>query len=91
MLKKVSIRKILISLSALFTLFLIYFIPTNNDEKLEIKYELEYVDLELEKSTIFLLDSYNMLARGEVLVSTSSIDIEKQGQRTFKYFNIRWN
>jgi len=76
MLKNISIRKILISLSALFTLFLIYFIPTSREDKLNINYELEYVDFEVERSTIFLLDAYNMLGMSEVIVSSSHEDIE---------------
>lgn len=80
MLKRVSIRKILISLSALFTLFLIYFIPTTNDKELEVNYELEYVDLELEKATVFLLDSYSMLGRSEVLVSKNNRNIETRAK-----------
>lgn len=85
MLKRISIRKILISLSALFTLFLIYFIPTTTGESLNVNYELEYVDNEVEKSVIFLLDSYNMLGRSEVVVSTSKNNIEK---RAIELLNI---
>lgn len=80
MLKNISIRKILISLSALFTLFLIYFIPTTNDDELKVNYELEYVDQGIEKSTIFLLDSYNMLGRSEVVVSVNKSDIENRAK-----------
>jgi len=80
MLKKVSIRKILISLSALFTLFLIYLIPTKNEETLNVNYELEYVDQSVEKSTIFLLDAYNMLGRSEVAVTSSKNDIETRAK-----------
>lgn len=79
MLKRVSIRKILISLSALFTLFLIYLIPTNK-EILNVNYELEYIDQNVEKSTIFLLDSYNMLGRSEVVVVSSKNDIESRAK-----------
>ena len=79
MLKSVSIKKILISLSALFTLFLIYFIPTTNDD-LKVNCELEYIDQNIEKSTIFLLDSYNMLGRSEVVVSTIKSDIENRAK-----------
>lgn len=85
MLKRVSIRKILISLSALFTLFLIYFIPTTNNESLNVNYELEYVNKDIEKSVIFLLDSYNMLGRSEVVVLTNKNDIEK---RAIELLNI---
>lgn len=81
MLKSVSIRKMLISLSALFTLFLIYFIPTTGDkDTLNVNYELEYVDQSVEKSTIFLLDSHSMLGRSEVVVSTNKTDIENRAK-----------
>lgn len=80
MLKSVSIRKILISLSALFTLFLIYFIPTTNDEAINVNYELEYIEQDIEKSPVFLLDSYNMLGRSEVVVSTNKNDIENRAK-----------
>ena len=82
MLKRVSIRKILISLSAIFALFLIYLIP-NNKDTLSINYELNYVDQNVEKSPIYLLDSYNMLARSQVVVSNK--DIEK---RAIELINI---
>ena len=71
MLKKISIRKILVSLSALFALFLIYFIPSVNDNILEVDQELNYIDESAEKSVVYLLDSYNMLGRTEVVVSSN--------------------
>ena len=80
MLKRVSIRKILISLSALFTLFLIYLIPTKNEDILNVNYELEYVDQNVEKSDIFLLDAYNMLGKSEVVVVSSKNDIENRAK-----------
>ena len=70
MLKRVSIRKILVSISALFALFLIYFIPSKNVNTLDVNYELNYIDQDTKKSVIFLLDSYNMLGRSEVVVSS---------------------
>lgn len=71
MLKKVSIRKMLVSLTALFALFLIYLIPTKGNDILEVDYELNYVDESAEKSTVYLLDAYNMLGRTEVVVSSN--------------------
>ena len=50
MLKKISIRKLIISFSALFTLFLIYLIPNNENDKNkleDIPQELEYVNNDL--------------------------------------------
>ena len=83
MLKRVSIRKILISLSAIFALFLIYFIPNSTKESLNVNYELNYIDQDVDRSTIFLLDSYNMLARSEVTVSNKNIE-----KRAIELINI---
>lgn len=77
MLKKISIRKLIISFSALFTLFLIYLIPNNENDKNkleDIPQELEYVNNDLVTSSVFLLDSYNMLGKTEVPVSSKDIE-----------------
>ena len=52
MLRKKMIRKIIITSSALFALLLIYLIP-NQDEKLNINQNLEYVNLEVATNTIY--------------------------------------
>src|SRR5574344_25217 len=67
MLKKLALKKILIASIALFTLSLIYLIPKEEYVLKGIKEELEYVDSDLNKSEIYLLDSYNMLARTMVI------------------------
>ena len=77
MLKKISIRKLIISFSALFTLFLIYLIPNNENDKNkleDIPQELEHVNNDLVTSSVFLLDSYNMLGKTEVPVSSKDIE-----------------
>lgn len=71
MLKKKMIRKIIISTSALFALFLIYLIP---NEELEINQNLEYVDLEVNTNSIYLLDDYNYLGKAEVVVNSKSTE-----------------
>lgn len=77
MLKKTSIRKILVSLSALFALFLIYLIPNGSYEnKLNIDYELSYIEENVDKEVIYLLDSYNMLGRSEIVFNEKTSDIE---------------
>lgn len=77
MLKKTSIRKILVSLSALFALFLIYLIPNGYYEnKLNIDYELNYIEEDVDKEVIYLLDSYNMLGRSEIVFNEKTSDIE---------------
>ena len=77
MLKKISIRKLIISFSALFTFFLFFLIPNNENDKNkleDIPQELEYVNNDLVTSSVFLLDSYNMLGKTEVPVSSKDIE-----------------
>ena len=73
MLKKISIRKFIISFSALFALFLIYLIPGDKKELEDIPQELEYVNNNVITSSVFLLDRYNMLAKTEVAVTSKDI------------------
>ena len=72
MLKKMSIKKIVVSASALFALFLIYLIPSNSSNDLDsnIKQELTYVDKEIITNDIFLVDSNNRLALTSIIVSS---------------------
>ena len=55
-------------------MFLIYLIPNNKKDTLDVNYELNYVDQNVDKSPVYLLDSYNMLARSQVAVSNQSIE-----------------
>lgn len=81
MLKKFSIKKILVSTITLFALFLVYLIPKNVDNTLEdVKQKLEYVDTQAITSNIYLLDSNNFLARAEVVVSTLDTEIESRAK-----------
>ena len=73
MLRKKMIRKIIITSSALFALLLIYLIP-NQDEKLNINQNLEYVNLEAATNTIYLLDNYNYLGKTEVVVNSTTTE-----------------
>ena len=73
MLKRKMIRKIIITSSALFALLLIYLIP-NQDEKLNINQNLEYVNLEVATNTIYLLDNYNYLGKTEVVVNSTTTE-----------------
>ena len=74
MLRKMSIKKIVIAASALCALFLISLIPneTNNDLVSNIKQELIYVDNEITTNDIFLMDKNNMLGLTTVIVSNDS-------------------
>ena len=72
MLKRKMIRKIIITSSALFAILLIYIIP--NEEKLQIKQNLEYVDLEVTTNNIYLLDDYNYLGKTEVVINSTGVE-----------------
>ena len=74
MLRKICLKKIIISLSALFALFLIYLIPTENRSLKNIKTEVEYIEETVETNNIYLLDSYNMVSLTNIMVSGSDIE-----------------
>lgn len=79
MLKKMSIKKILVSTSALFALFLVYLIPKKEVITLDdVKQELEYVDKSVITENIYLEDSNSYLAR--TLVAVNSTDIEARAK-----------
>lgn len=76
MLKKMSIKKIFISFSALFTLLLVYLVPTDNIKEIEpVHEEIEYKEEGIARSVVYLLDSYSYLGLTEVVVN-SNINIE---------------
>lgn len=74
MLRKIYLKKIIISLSALFALFLIYLIPTENRNLKNIKTEVEYIEETVETNNIYLLDSYNMVSLTNIMVSGTDIE-----------------
>ncbi len=76
MLKRFSIKKIFISTSALFAILLLYIIPSTDELDLtnNLSQEISYVDNELQMNEIFLLDSYNYLARTQVVISETEIE-----------------
>lgn len=75
MLKRMYLKKIITCLVALFTILLIYIIP-NNNETINYKEELEYVNKDIKTSTIFLLDSNNYLASTKIITENENT-IEK--------------
>lgn len=75
MLKRSSLRKIIITSFSLLTLFLIYIIPDSLKEKeeyLDIDMDIEYVD-NLDTNEIYLLGSNNYLIKTNVLVNKNDI------------------
>lgn len=78
MLKKFYLKKLLICTIAIFTILLIYIIPTNEEDKLNISEEIEYVNKDINTSIIFLNDSNNYLACTKIV--TNSKDIESKAK-----------
>lgn len=85
MLKKISIRKIVLSSLALFAMFLIYIIPAN-EKTLDIKEELEYVNTNIESSPIFLMDQNSYVALTSVAVNDTNI--ENKARQLIKVLTI---
>ena len=85
MLKKISIRKIVLSSLALFAMFLIYIIPAN-ENTLNIKEELEYVNTNIESSPIFLMDKNSYVALTSVAVNDTNI--ENKARQLIKVLTI---
>lgn len=85
MLKKISIRKIVLSSLALFAMFLIYIIPAN-EKTLDIKEELEYVNTNIESSPIFLMDQNSYVALTSVAVNDTNI--ENKAKQLIKVLTI---
>lgn len=73
MLKRIYIKKLIVCFVAIFAILLLKVIP-NNNEKLSIKEELNYVDKKIETSTIFLLDSNNLLASTKIITENKTIE-----------------
>lgn len=74
MLKRKMIRKLLVSTTVLFTLFLLYLVPKDAISSLDnIPQKLEYVNKEIQKQEIYLLNNYNFLAKTEVVIDSKDI------------------
>ncbi len=81
MLKKMSIKKILVSTSALFALFLVYLMPKPQSSNLkDIKQELEYVDKNIVTGNVYLEDSNNYLAMATVALNSKETDVEARAK-----------
>lgn len=78
MLKNFYMKKLLVCGIVIFTILLIYIIPENEEEKLQITEEVEYVNTDIDTSTIFLSDYNNYLAMTQIVVK--NIDIEDKAK-----------
>ncbi len=71
MLKKISIRKIILSSLALLAMLLIYIIPENNS--LNVQKQLEYVNYNVDSSPIFLLDKNSYIALTSTALNDTNV------------------
>lgn len=72
MLKKLGIRKIIVTTSALFVIGLLYLFPKND---IELNKKISYIE-ENNMSAVYLIDSFNYV--GEVSVPVNSTEIESK-------------
>ena len=75
MLRKQIIKIITISISILFSVFLMFIMP-NKRENSTIKQQLTYIEEDLNKENIYLLDSNNYLSRTSVVVDNTDIELK---------------
>lgn len=73
MLRRIYLKKLVICLVVIFSIFLMYLIPNKNN-KINIKEELEYVNKNIKTATIFLLDSNNYLASTKVVINSEKVE-----------------
>lgn len=73
MIKRIYLKKILVSSIALFAFFLIYFLP-NNKHEFKINQELEYVSNEVITHDIYLLDKNNYLAKCKIAINSKNTE-----------------
>ncbi len=74
MIKRIYIKKILVSSVALFAFFLIYFIPNDKKMDLTIKQEVKYVNSDITTHNIYLLDKDNYVAKTEIVINDNEIE-----------------
>lgn len=77
MLKRLYIKKLMLCGIVIFAILLVYIIPSN-EKKLKITEEVEYVNNDIDTSTIFLSDSNNYLASTKII--TKSKDVENKAK-----------
>lgn len=77
MLKRITIKKMLITSTALVALFLIYLIPSENTYHLEGKQNLEYVNKNIAKADVFLLSKKNLLTKVSVTVESEEEPVKR--------------
>ena len=73
MLKRFYIKKLLVCSIVIFAILLIYIIPSEED-KLQVDEKVEYVNTDVDTSTIFLSDANNYLASTKIATKEKNIE-----------------
>jgi germination protein M len=76
MLKKISLRKILVTTSLLFIILVIYLIPRENKYVLSTNQNLKYVGCLDNCQEVYLINSNNYLGKTSILISNDNKNIE---------------
>ena len=74
MIKRIYIKKLIVSGIALFALFLVYFIPNDKMSELKITQEVQYVNSNINTNPIFLMDSNNYLAMTNIIINKDNTE-----------------
>lgn len=69
MIKNFYIKKIIVCLMVMFSIFLLTLVPNDN---LHIEEEIQYVNKDIETHNIYLLDSNNYLAKTKIMITSTS-------------------
>ena len=85
MLKKISLRKLRLSIVAIFAILLMYIFPANNS-KPHFKEELKYVSSKVTSVPIFLMDKNSYVALTETPVNEDNI--EKRARELIKILTV---
>ena len=89
MLKRITMKRLLLTSSALMALFLIYLIPGENTYHLkDVKQNLEYVNSTVETADIYLLNKNSYLTRAPVPVTTDVKDIPARALEILQYLTL---
>lgn len=75
MLRRQFIKKLTITSAICFSVFLMCLIP-NKKESIKITQKLEYIDDDLNKEVIYLLDKNDYLGKTEVVINSKDIEIK---------------
>lgn len=88
MLKRITIKRLLVTTSALASLFLLYLIPADNEYHLkDIQQELKYVNTSVETTDIFLLNKNAYLTRAPVPISVNT-SVEARAKEILEYLTL---